>query len=692
MAGSKDKLGFEQLTKYRWEAIQQPAWRLDAQVNEDYYDGNQLNSEALQTMEERGIPPVVVNLVAPTIDLILGMEVRGRTDWVCRPAGEDWDDVALALSKEVKEAERMTDADEECGEAYADQVRAGIGWVEVSRSPDPFRYQYRIKRRDWREFWWDPRSEEPDLSDARYLLRRRFYDRDHLEKVFPHKAKQIRELGPYYTGEEVDGRRLFEADLYSRGGEHYRDYTTTELDWIDLDRNRLQLEEVWYRDWHHVDVITTSDQRVIEFQKDNPLHIAAVQRGITAVKRGVVAKARRAFWIGGLCIDDRPTPFNHNDFPYIPFWGYREGRTRVPYGIIRRMRPLQDEVNARRSKMLWGLSASRVIADRDAVDDHERTRMEAARRDAYIVTNPERRNAQGFRVDDNQSLNSEQFQVYQDSKQTLQDAGGIYQSMLGKGESGADSGKAIQSLVEQGTTTLAKINGNYRQAKNRVGKLLMSLIVEDLKGRQKQVTVDSPNGRRVVKLNEPEEKEGQRVLNNDVTRANVTVAVDEVPQSATFRAQQYQQMAEMVKRLPPDLQAPLLDMVIEASDLPQREKIADRIRQLTGVGKSAEEMTDEERAQAEQKAQKAQEKEQMATELERARIAKEQGDARYSAARAEKEAAEAQQTTAETQQLPLEAEHTQAETEQTRAETAQKLRELQQPPPEEEEELLYRWQ
>ena len=696
------ELTYEKLNNYRWEAIQQPAWRMDAQINEDYYDGNQYDAEALQSMKERGIPPVVVNLVGPTVDLILGMEVRSRTDWVARPEGNgEWDDVAMALSKELKEAERMANADEECGEAYADEVTAGIGWIEVSREPNPFRYRYRVKKRDWREFWWDPRSEEPDLSDARYLIRRRFYDRDHLEKVFPKKAREIREIGPGYSAEDFNFSGYFEADVLSRGERHYRDYTSTELDWIDLDRNRLQLEEVWYREWEHVMVIEAGDGRVIEYDENNPIHVQAVQRGLTVLRRGVVPRMRRAFWIGPLKVADGPTPHPHHDFPYVPFWGYREARTRVPYGIVRRMRPLQDEVNARRSKMLWGLSASRVMADDDAVKDHERTRLEVARRDAYIVRNPHRRNANGIEIDDNFSLNQQQFEVYQDSKQTLQDAGGVYQTMLGKKESGADSGVAIQSLVEQGSTTLARINSNYRNAKTRVGQMLMSFIVEDLKGKQKQVKVDSPQGRKVVHLNQPKEVDGatdDQLLDNDVQRAHISVAVDDAPSTATFRAQQYQRMAEMVQSLPAELQAPLLDMVVEASDLPNREKFAERIRQIAGIAADPEKMTPEQRQQMEEQAAKAEREERMALEMQNARIAKEKAGAQHEAARAQQEAAEARKTAAETAQVGIESARAAAETRKTATETeeieqdmaAQREAEAANDPPA-DAGLIYKW-
>src|SRR3546814_4137902 len=55
----------------------------------------------------------------------------------------------------------------------------------------------------------------------------------------------------------------------------------------------------------------------------------------------------------------------------------------------------------------------------------------------------------------------------------------LFRSMMGQ-QSNASSGLAIQSLVEQGTTTLAEINDNYRMARRNVGDAVLTLIREDM--------------------------------------------------------------------------------------------------------------------------------------------------------------------------------------------------------------------
>jgi len=73
----------------RWE----PPWRRQADKCSDYYDGNQLDSEALQRMQERGIAPLVYNITKPVIDVCIGMEAKNRTDYRVSEGGaapEEW--------------------------------------------------------------------------------------------------------------------------------------------------------------------------------------------------------------------------------------------------------------------------------------------------------------------------------------------------------------------------------------------------------------------------------------------------------------------------------------------------------------------------------------------------------------------------------------------------------------------------
>ncbi|MEJ0004438.1 MAG: hypothetical protein WDN30_14445 [Pararobbsia sp.] len=109
----------------------QPRWRLEADTCADYYDGNQLSVELIDKLKDRGQPPLITNLIKPTVDTVLGMEAKSRTDWIVRPEDDtsSTDDVAEALSLKLKHAETESRADRACSDAYCrtDQSRPRVG-------------------------------------------------------------------------------------------------------------------------------------------------------------------------------------------------------------------------------------------------------------------------------------------------------------------------------------------------------------------------------------------------------------------------------------------------------------------------------------------------------------------------------------------------------------------------------------
>lgn len=64
----------------RWET----AWRAEADEACQYYDGNQLTPEIVQTLEDRGLAPLTRNLIGATINLVLGIEAKSKRDWRVR--------------------------------------------------------------------------------------------------------------------------------------------------------------------------------------------------------------------------------------------------------------------------------------------------------------------------------------------------------------------------------------------------------------------------------------------------------------------------------------------------------------------------------------------------------------------------------------------------------------------------------
>lgn len=613
-----DGEGLPLATLERWhqEIADQPRWRFQCDMDADYYDGHQLTGEILEAMRQKGFPAIKENLVQPTIDAVLGMEAKSRTDWVVRPDHDRWEQVALAESVKLKEVERESGADRGISDAFAALAKCGAAWVEVSREIIPTRFPYRCRYVHRREIDFDWRFKEPDGSDMRYLRRRQWFDRDILMAMFPRHKKLFELIGNDQAW--WDFMRDFEDTGLASSYMHQRTTTIDQLEYLDTLRDRLCLAELWYRVWHDAVWVKLPDGRVVEYdQKNREMKIAVAHRWLMPF-RAPAPKVRLSYWIGPHRLEDVPTPYQHHHFPYVFFFGKREDRSGAPYGIIRNMRDQQDEVNARKAKMMWLLSAKRVRADGDAVKDHQLAKDEVGRPDAYIILNENRKPNSKFEVDDQMDLTEQQFKVYVEAKKSLQDVAGVYQAFLGK-EGAAESGVAINQLIEQASMTLAEIMDNHRNARRQVGVLLLELVKEDIANGETVIVGEGPQ-RKEVTLNEETEDEFGKTIKNDVKKAATKVALDDIPSTPTYRQHLFQQLSEITKSLPPEMQALIMDFIMEATDLPNRKAIADRIRRHLGVDSGRVPTTPEEKQAAAARAEEAQRKTNLMKRAEEAEV------------------------------------------------------------------------
>jgi hypothetical protein len=572
-----------QVEMFLREIKHQPHWRREADRAADYYDGNQLSPETIEKLRDRGQPPLITNIIKPTIDTVLGLEAKSRSDWRVRPEDnyECEDDLAEGLSVKLKHAEIESRADRAVSDAYAAQIKAGLGWVEVAREHDPFKCPYRVRYVHRREIFWDWRAEQPDLTDARYLIRRRWLELEHAIALMPQYATLFRMTTGGWAGFDP----LMEQDSrLVQSWEVERDTRIAAVDWRDIQRMRICLYEIWYRKWVRGYTMTLPNGTVMEADFNNPRHNEAIVSGIAKIKQATFQKVRLAWYTGPHFLYDVPSPYKHNQFPYVPFFGHREDLTNVPYGLIRSMVSPQDEVNARKSKMLWSLNSRRVVTDSDAVVDHNKAAQEVARPDAYIIMNANRKPSSTFRVDPGGELAAQQFQVMQEAKQEIAEASGIHKSMQGQ-QSGASSGLAINSLIEQGMNTLAEINDNFRYARRLVGEMLFELVKQNLMQGPSKVTIGEGAQKKVIQLNTMamDPQTGQPVMVNDVAKVKAKIVLDEVPSTPTYKMQQFQMLTEITKSLPPQLQGFIIDFVIESTDLPKRHQLADRLRAAVGI-------------------------------------------------------------------------------------------------------------
>lgn len=245
------------------EMMNQPAWRAVADKEMDYADGRQLDNELLQKQRELGLPPAVENLITPTLLSVQGYEATIRTDWRVTADGETGGrDVADALNFKLNRAERQSRADKACSDAFRGQIACGIGWVEVTRNPNPFEFPYECGVIHRNAIHWDMKSYKYDLSDARWLIRRRWLLPERLAQFFPEYAGHFKAMGRggsdwRISGEMLDGGgNTGLADAWGISGRN----TVSEEFWFNETTRELAVAEVWYRRWVTADCLRDKKQ------------------------------------------------------------------------------------------------------------------------------------------------------------------------------------------------------------------------------------------------------------------------------------------------------------------------------------------------------------------------------------------------------------------------------------------------
>lgn len=586
-------LPVSEFMKYVEETRAQPMFRASMDKAGDYYDGNQMTSEQLGQLDSMGFGSLMTNLIKPSVDTVLGLEAKNRTDFRCVSDDDQNQEVAEAMSAKLAEAERESRADRACSDAYASQVKAGLGWVHVGRNGDPFMYPYKAESVHRREMYWDWSARETDLGDARYVIRQKWYPVDQVTAALPKQAPLINASASGWAPDWMQRARE-DAVLMNAFDQETR-MSVSAWEWRNIDNRRVALQECWYATYTRGLVLKSPNGKTVEFNRQNPMHMKLVGAGIIKPEAAVYRKLRCSMWFGPHLLQDYDA--GKNKLPYVPFWGFREDLTGVPYGLIRAMIPLQDEVNARRRKLMWLLSSKRVQMDSDALDarfnEFADVVAEVSRPDSMIITNPGRKNVEAVKIESDLALSHQQFEILQEAKEGIQAAAGIFNSIMGKTD-GAKSGVAVNALVEQSSNTLGEINDNFKFSRQRVGELLVDLIREDISGVPVQVMTGAESSKRkMISLNQPKVDTftGTQYFENDTDRANFKVALEDVPSTPAYRAQQMMTIGETLKAMPPELQAAMMPFYIEATDLPKRKEMAKMLRTALGqVDQNGEEI------------------------------------------------------------------------------------------------------
>lgn len=616
--------------------------RCDQAIDDDFVDGIQWSDDDRAILLERGQSPLVFNEILPAVQWVLGTEKRTRLDYKVLPREDDDREGATTKTKLIKYIDDVNKASFARSRAFESAVRTGVGWLEIGVRADAEKEPIYVRNESWRNVWYDSLSVEPDLSDARYLFRSKIIDLDLAIILFPEKENALRAASSArdQLATQADDD-FYDSALYFDSG------TTNISDALGASlgqREVVRLVECWYREPAQIQIVRGLPKfEGMEYDQSNQDMAQAVNEEYSAtIYNAVRMKVRIATFIdGGTLCQDMPTPYRHNRFPLIPVWGYRRGRDNAPYGVVRNARDPQEDLNKRKSKALFLLSVNRTVMDEGAVDNLDDYEEEAAKPNAIIV----KKSGKELKIENNVQLAEEHVMLANQSADYVRQAGGVTGENLGM-ETNATSGKAILARQNQGSVTTASLFDNLRLAMQLVGENTLSLV-EQFYSYEKIVRIAGERGdMEFIGINQMQD-DGSML--NDITASQADFVISEQDHRESMRTAMFEQMMDMISKLDSQTAMSFLDLVFEWSDLPGKDEMVRRIRQINGQPDPDDPGAQEAAEQLQE--QKAQESEQAAEMEQRtiaARISKDE-------AAASKTQADAQKTKVEAMKAALEA-------------------------------------
>lgn len=613
------------LSYYRQELDRQSENRFQMAVDEDYYDNIQWSEEEAAQLKERGQAPIVYNVVAQTINWVIGSEKRGRTDFKILPREKEDSRPAELKTKLLKYLSDVNRLPFARSRAFEDAIKVGIGWLEDGAQDEDDGEPIYSRYESWRNILFDSASTELDMSDARYVFRTKWVDEDVAKALYPgreaHIEDSVVDASMYGSFDMVDGDVPMDFMEFDR-----TNYSVART-LVTHKRRRVRLIECEYRVPQKVDRLKGGTFKGEIYDPNDPRHTEAVQMGYSVVVSKVMMRVRVAHMTVKHLLWEGASPYRHNRFRFTPIWCYRRGRDNLPYGMIRSIRDIQDDVNKRASKALHILSSNKVVMDEGALPDGvtlDEFAEEVARPDAIIV----KRQGKELVLNAERDLAAPHLELMSRGINMIQQVGGVTDELLGR-TTNAVSGVAVQKRQEQGSLATNKPFDNLRLAVQMQGELQLSLL-EQFCSQEKSFRVTNERGApEYLKMNDglPE---------NDITRTKADFIVSEADWRATMRQAAAEQLMEMIGKMPPEIGLMLLDLAVEAMDLPNREEIAKRIRASTGMKDPDQtEPTPEDIAQQQAQAEKAAAEKAMFdaelankqadADLKRAKVAREQG-------------------------------------------------------------------
>lgn len=532
----KDLTGqFESFLTYTEDA------RRESERDQDYDDHHQWTDAEVKKLTERNQAPVVINRIKTKINLLVGIQRMRRTMPRALPRTPKHEDAANAATEALRFVSQNTNFEMKSSAAFRDTMVPGYGGVIIESEEKGGETWVAINKIPWDRYYYDPHSRELDFSDKKFDGIMIWLDKADAIETFPDKKDDL------------------ETIMATSGDDETFDDKPTN--WVSEKRDRIRIAQHFY-----------------------------LEKGVWMM----------CFMTGNLFLTEpAPSPFlDEFGQPQNPIemqTAYID-RELQRYGEARHYIWLQDEVNHRRSRLLYAGYVNRTMGEDGAVDDINEMKKEMAKSDGHIKINTGF--GDKFTVLPNDVVQETSLMLYKESKQEIDEVG-VNPALGGTGN--ARSGRQDQLQQQAGMAALASLYDGHRDWENRVYRQVWNRVKQywnaekwirvtddktdlDWVGLNQPVTVgqmlqeaaqqgnlEAQAGlQQMVAMQDPRLNEVARVENN-VAEMDVDIIIADAPNHATLQQETFETLIQLAEKYGPD-NVPF-SVALEMSDMPNKKEV-----------------------------------------------------------------------------------------------------------------------
>lgn len=303
------------------------------------YLGDQWSTSDKEYLRDQNRNAYVYNYIRRIVKMITGYQRRNRLSSVCQPIEGSDDQTAEIFTDLLLWVMQNQNGYNEISKAFEGALITGMNlislWMDYTQ--DPSNGDIKIGIEPYNSFLLDPYFTKQDLSDCRYVMRRRYITDDKAKILLPDRVKDIEELSPG----RVDDKFTYMA--YARQNSTDRLYAYDEFWRRDSKEVPLLIDQVT----GETKIWRGDNQSLQKFKEDFPW-VKSQKIQIPTVKLSIFVQDELMF--------DGEDPYGLDDYPFIPVMAYWEPQyDEYDYklqGVVRGMRDAQEELNKTRSKMV----------------------------------------------------------------------------------------------------------------------------------------------------------------------------------------------------------------------------------------------------------------------------------------------------------------------------------------------------